>query len=658
MLEDPTYNSVVRWNAEGDSFVVLENEKFTKTILPKHFKHSNFASFVRQLNKYDFHKVRHNEESGEPPYGRDAWEFRHPEFRADGKDNLDNIRRKAPAQRKAPSADDAFPASQQIVVLSESLTATQHQIQALQEQYFELEKTNRLLVSEVLSLQKMVRAQSQASNELITHLNNVEDRRRNSRHSAQSSHSGQAGQNFHAGAMSFLPDGADEPAPELRRAREILNGVSPDVQADKELERLSMAYNQNGSPADSAGSSVMFAPPGAGIPMVDPLNDPRHMVYPVGQTTGIDPFHADHINNIPYSRPLSNPNMQVEAPSQTTPPLKENMWHGKKPHILLVEDDKTCARIGSKFLTSMGCTVDTAGDGLSAIQSVNQSAERFDLIFMDIIMPRMDGVSATAMIRMVVPQVPMVAMTSNIRQEDIATYFQFGMNDVLAKPFTREGMARILRKHLPSMLKDPQPAGGVVGGDDLSQTVAGGHGTPHQGGFGPAAMGGMPQVKFENTPLQSPSTVSSWHSPSQMHQNAPNLDGTPGGYMNAVGSGPGGMVLTPGGSQRPPPQTQHHPHHQLPHQQGGYPGYMMSQQVTGPQAAQVAQAAQAQVVQTAQAQAAHAQAQAQAMRGMAENARMAGMQVAGNTAEERPEKRQRLYGPVAGQGAGGGYGQQ
>lgn len=56
--------------AQEKRLTVAQNEKFTKHILPKHFKHSNFASFVRQLNKYDFHKVRHNnEENGQSQYG-------------------------------------------------------------------------------------------------------------------------------------------------------------------------------------------------------------------------------------------------------------------------------------------------------------------------------------------------------------------------------------------------------------------------------------------------------------------------------------------------------------------------------------------------------------------------------------------------------------
>ncbi|KAK0714331.1 HSF-type DNA-binding-domain-containing protein [Apiosordaria backusii] len=636
MLEDPSYNSVVRWSPEGDSFVVLENEKFTKTILPKHFKHSNFASFVRQLNKYDFHKVRHNEESGEAPYGRDAWEFKHPEFRADRKDQLDNIRRKAPAPRKPPPTEDAFPASQQIVVLSESLNATNVQIQTLQEQYLELDRTNRLLVAEVLSLQKMLRAQSQASNELISHLNNMEERRRNSRHSAQSSHSSHSGTNYHQGTLGLLPDGTDEPAPELRRAREILNGVSPDSQADRELERLSMAYHQNGSPAESAGSSVMFTHAGhpTSLNVVhDPFSDPRHLVYPVGQTTGIDPFHADHIHNIPYSRPLSNPNVMTEAPSQISPPPGKDqggsLWRGKKPQILLVEDDKTCARIGSKFLTNMDCSVETARDGLEAVEKINTDSDRFDLIFMDIIMPNLDGVSATAMIRMVTPQIPIIAMTSNIRQEDIQTYFQFGMNDVLAKPFTRDGMVRILKKHLTSMLRDPQSAGVLTDPNDpTSSSVATARGPQTAGGPGPPTGGyasanmaaamqaavnqaAQAQVKYEQTPIPSPSTTASWHSPGttmqQVQQQAqqhasPQLD--QGGYMNAVGSGQGvgGMVLTPGGSQRPPPQ-----------QQQQYAGYMQA----GPGPVPVTRLPD-----------------------------MSG--IGGGGGDDRPEKRQRLYGPGQG----------
>ncbi|KIJ59719.1 hypothetical protein HYDPIDRAFT_100219 [Hydnomerulius pinastri MD-312] len=57
MLEDQSFGHVVSWGPNGDCFVVKDMNEFTKSILPRMFKHSNFASFVRQLNKYDFHKV-------------------------------------------------------------------------------------------------------------------------------------------------------------------------------------------------------------------------------------------------------------------------------------------------------------------------------------------------------------------------------------------------------------------------------------------------------------------------------------------------------------------------------------------------------------------------------------------------------------------------
>ena len=134
------------------------------------------------------------------------------------------------------------------------------------------------------------------------------------------------------------------------------------------------------------------------------------------------------------------------------------------------------------------------------------------------------------------------------------------MNDVLAKPFTRDGMVRILKKQLRNMLRDPPPPGAL--GDEMVPNggVIGGPVGPGQAfaGAGPIGMGPMAGapglaaggvVKFEHTPIHSPSTSASWHSPGQMTQTSPNME--TGGYLNAMGSGPGGMVLTPGGTQRP-----------------------------------------------------------------------------------------------------------
>lgn len=96
-------------------------------------------------------------------------EFKHPYFRVDSKDDLDSICRKAPAPRK-PQLSEDYTTNQHIGVISEQLTATQQQVQLLQELCSEISQTNKVLVNEVLTLQKMLNAQKQAQHEMLNYL--------------------------------------------------------------------------------------------------------------------------------------------------------------------------------------------------------------------------------------------------------------------------------------------------------------------------------------------------------------------------------------------------------------------------------------------------------------------------------------------------------
>ncbi|KAG2366088.1 hypothetical protein BDR07DRAFT_1353095 [Suillus spraguei] len=116
------------------------------------------------------------------------------------------------------------------------------------------------------------------------------------------------------------------------------------------------------------------------------------------------------------------------------------------PRVLLVDDDAVSRRLSSKFLQVFGCMIDVAVDGVGAVNKMN--LEKYDLVLMDIVMPKMDGVSATNLIRQFDHMTPIISMTSNSKPSEIMTYYSSGMNDILPKPFTKEGLLDMLEKHL------------------------------------------------------------------------------------------------------------------------------------------------------------------------------------------------------------------
>ncbi|KAJ6568048.1 winged helix DNA-binding domain-containing protein [Mycena vulgaris] len=174
MLEDQTVQNVVCWGPQGDCFVVKDMNEFTKSILPRMFKHSNFASFVRQLNKYDFHKVKNSDEN---QFADHSWTFRHPDFRADRRDALENIKRKVPAQRKTTSA--GAPMAPALTPSSSAYPPTGGYPQSAASNFFPVgpyQDSQRIdsMQAQKASLQAQLTSLGAAHEEVLSHVRNLE----------------------------------------------------------------------------------------------------------------------------------------------------------------------------------------------------------------------------------------------------------------------------------------------------------------------------------------------------------------------------------------------------------------------------------------------------------------------------------------------------
>ncbi|KAK4046012.1 Heat shock transcription factor [Microbotryomycetes sp. JL201] len=169
MVNEPDTNHLIHWSDDGDSFIVTSADNFSKDVLPRFFKHSNFGSFVRQCNMYGFHKVPnlqqgvlHQDESAE------LLEFSNPNFVRGQPDLLCLIKRQKGGQSTVSTETSLdFP-----TLLTDLAAIRKHQT-ALSAELKDLQTTNHALWQEAIQSRERHSRQQETINKILRFLATV-----------------------------------------------------------------------------------------------------------------------------------------------------------------------------------------------------------------------------------------------------------------------------------------------------------------------------------------------------------------------------------------------------------------------------------------------------------------------------------------------------
>ena len=169
------------------------------------------------------------------------------------------------------------------------------------------------------------------------------------------------------------------------------------------------------------------------------------------RTAGANAFISKPLFRSRLVKTFSSLVKRDEAEEQETPFARLETINLAGDRVLLAEDNELNAEIATEILKMTGLTVERVTDGIEAVDRMAECEDGFyDMIFMDIQMPRMNGYDAArairAMDRNYCRQIPIIAMTANAFAEDIHAAKTVGMNEHIAKPLDLNTLAKILKK--------------------------------------------------------------------------------------------------------------------------------------------------------------------------------------------------------------------
>lgn len=174
MVDNPDTDYLISWTERGTSFVIKNQQQFTQSLLPYYYKHSNMASFIRQLNMYGFRKVI-GLVAGALKGEKEEQEFAHPFFLKGQEHILGRIKRKIQSAVSKNNLPGLHPSSSEERV-TQILTEMQHlnakQVD-MEGRFADMKSENDALWGEVMNLRLKYSQQQQTVNKLINFLSSV-----------------------------------------------------------------------------------------------------------------------------------------------------------------------------------------------------------------------------------------------------------------------------------------------------------------------------------------------------------------------------------------------------------------------------------------------------------------------------------------------------